>query len=110
MSWDWRSTLITLIALSVSPTADTAQLKRLGEFFCARVRACWRRLLLETDPRATPDLEQNPDGQEHELDDLTMVICHPSPLPPSPSLPAPDPVEQKEDGPYPNRRRPTTSP
>ncbi|CAP91546.1 hypothetical protein PCH_Pc13g04770 [Penicillium rubens Wisconsin 54-1255] len=38
------------------------------------VRACWRRLLSETDPRRTLDLEQNTDGQEHELDGLAMVI------------------------------------
>ncbi|KAJ5838490.1 uncharacterized protein N7525_003678 [Penicillium rubens] len=63
MSWDWRSTLMTLIALFISP-----------RFFCARVRACWRRLLSETDPRRTLDLEQNTDGQEHELDGLAMVI------------------------------------
>ncbi|KAJ6180242.1 hypothetical protein N7519_010703 [Penicillium mononematosum] len=86
MSWDWRSALITYCTLCLAYREYSAAQEARRVLLCP-TRACWRRLLPETDPRATPDLEQNPDGQEHELDDLAMVICPPSPLPLSPSWP-----------------------
>lgn len=89
--FDWKSTLTTCIVSVVLVFLFRSWVVRLGKrlwgFFCTQLGLCWRGLLLRTNPRRTPDLEQHPDEHGTELNDFAVAV----PAPPLAVLPPPSP-------------------